>query len=98
MGRSNCLIWALRKLARDGGYIAVGRSDHWRYLPRFLWSADLKEWWRFAPVSPKSGPISLLFCLWFRGRVVAETVLIRNVERRGEVKEENGELPHSFDH
>lgn len=72
MPHSNCLFWALRKYAREGGYLGMRRSHHWRWIPHFIWSKDLKEWHGFVPLSPKNGPIAKLFCWWFRGEVKKE--------------------------
>lgn len=71
--RSNCLFWALWRLATEGGYIAMRRSQHCRWLPHFIWSRDLKEWHGLVPLNPKHGAVALLFCWWFRGVVVRET-------------------------
>lgn len=63
--RSNCLIWALVRWWRHGGYIVVRRS-YWGPFPHFLWSRDLKRFWSYQPVSPRHKKFPPPF---FRGEV-----------------------------
>lgn len=69
--RSNCLIWALGQLIREGGYIAFRRTRTARlrrlaWWPHFLWSPDLKRWYAFMPLDKRD---VLSPPLLFRGHV-----------------------------
>ena len=73
MTRSNCLIFALRKLRTHGGYLIVRRSRY-RWLPHFLWAPpgglDHAELEHYVPVRPGVGPQWQIWRgLVFRGRV-----------------------------
>ncbi len=50
----NCLFYALRKWAREGGYLVIRKSHH-GWWPHFLWSKDLKTFEQFGPPAPRSG-------------------------------------------
>ncbi len=64
--RSNCLLWALSRWFRLGGYLVVRRS-HYGWFPHFLWLAPSGELRSFVPVDP-----CFHWCppLLFRGHVV----------------------------
>lgn len=49
---SNCLIFVLYQWFTKGGYVVVRRS-HWGWFPHFIWSADLKRFQQFTPISEK---------------------------------------------
>lgn len=65
--RSNCIIWALGQWRREGGYVALRRSNY-GWWPHMLWSPDMVVWTEFVPVAPKRK--RRLPPLWFRGRVI----------------------------
>jgi len=67
--RENCVFWALRQLRRHGGYVALRRSLHFRWIPHLLWSPDLVTWTSYSPIRPKQGWKVLLDCLWFEGYI-----------------------------
>lgn len=48
---SNCLIWALWRWFRDGGYLIV-RKSRYGWWPHFLWSRDLLMIEQFVPRIP----------------------------------------------
>jgi len=51
---SNCLIFALGRWYKFGGYI-VARKSHYGWWPHFLWSADLITFEHYVPDTPKKG-------------------------------------------
>jgi hypothetical protein len=61
----NCLTYALRKLAAEGGYLVIRRSRY-GWFPHVIWSRDLVTFEDFRPVRPKRRKVPPL---WFRGRV-----------------------------
>lgn len=63
--RSNCLVFALAKWFRHGGYLIVRRSRY-GWFPHFLWARDLGELEveQFVPLDPRR---RLLPPLVFRG-------------------------------
>jgi hypothetical protein len=64
--RGNCLLWALIKFAREGGYILMRRS-RWGPFPHFLWAPpDLSRVESYVPHDPRR---RLLPKVWFRGHV-----------------------------
>jgi hypothetical protein len=71
--KSNCLVYALSRLYRDGGYLVFRKSPHWWGF-QTLWSDDLKTLYLFAHHNPgcywwqRSCPP-----LWFAGSVRAVT-------------------------
>jgi hypothetical protein len=63
---NNCLVYALRKWFRHGGYLII-RKSRWGWFPHFLWSpAAPPEAEQYIPVNPKR---RLLPPLIFRGHV-----------------------------
>jgi hypothetical protein len=48
---SNCLLWALARLWKRGGYLLVRRSG-FGHFPHFLWSRDLRRVWSYCPLQP----------------------------------------------
>lgn len=72
---SNCLIWALRQEARNGGYIKSRRSVRgwWRH---WLWSADGVKWVSFSPVKPRDGKLIPPPIFW--GAVVDDALELLN--------------------
>lgn len=76
--RCNCLIWALCRFARKGGYVAMRRSRFSRWKPHFVWSADARHWWGYVPLRPRHGGAAFSHGLWFRGHVVREEPLTRH--------------------
>lgn len=69
--RSNCLFWALGKLWREGGYLAMRRSRACPCMvPHFFWSPDLVRWTSYKPIRPERGWVVLIDKWWFRGHVV----------------------------
>jgi hypothetical protein len=65
---SNCLFWAVRQWAREGGYLLI-RKSHYGPFPHFLWSADLKQFSSFVPLDPRH---KLIPPPIFRGEVKKE--------------------------
>ena len=57
---SNCLLYALRRVVCEGGYLVIRRSrveksGHWRaWWPHFLWSPDLGTFYQFKPLADLS--------------------------------------------
>lgn len=49
---SNCLIWALWRFFRLGGWVKM-RWSYWGPFPHFSWSQDDKVYRAFSPVSPR---------------------------------------------
>lgn len=82
--RCNCLVWALARLWRRGGYLAVRRSRFSPVVPHVLWSRDLKTWWSYT----EPGARHWWDALWFRGRVVMGDRAIE--QREGERAGHNG--------
>src|SRR5574340_490972 len=41
--RSNCLVFALRRWHRDGGYLLLRRSKHHAWIPHILWTKSLRD-------------------------------------------------------
>lgn len=52
--KTNCLIFALKKWFKHGGYLIIRKSNH-GYFPHFLWSKDLKNAHveHYVPIDPK---------------------------------------------
>jgi hypothetical protein len=65
MTRSNCLIFALTKWVKHGGYLVV-RKSRWGPFPHFLWSPDLQRFESYVPIDPRK---RLIPPLLFRGRI-----------------------------
>lgn len=65
---SNCIFWAVTQIWCYGGYVAFRRS-HWGRFPHAMWSPDLKAWYGYAPLSPRT---KLCPPPLFRGQVVEE--------------------------
>lgn len=57
---SNCLVYAVNRWRKAGGYIVVRKSHH-GWWPHFLWTADFNTFFEFTPVKPndelKSPPV-----------------------------------------
>lgn len=53
---SNCLFWALGQFWKKGGYVIYRQANEPRpgWMPHFLWSPDLHEFWEFAPENPRT--------------------------------------------
>lgn len=71
-GYSNCLVYALARWIRYGGYIAIRRSQHFP-IPHFLWippdglaGVTLRH---FVPMRPARGWRNVWRAAWFRGYV-----------------------------
>lgn len=63
--RSNCLVYAVGRWIREGGYLIARRSQFYPG-PHFGWSADLLRVFHFVPNRPRK---RLLPPIWFRGHV-----------------------------
>jgi hypothetical protein len=48
---SNCIIFAVWRVIRRGGYIVV-RKSRWGWWPHVLWSPDLKTFEEYQPIQP----------------------------------------------
>lgn len=78
---SNCVLYAVPKFIREGGYLIISWSPRNRYIPHFSWSRDLRTVEGFVPVSPKKGWVGVLNSPFFKGYVKQNTIdEIRNVE------------------
>ena len=51
---SNCFFWAIFRLATKGGYLIIRKSHYGIFLPHFLWSRNLKVFWSYSPIHPKT--------------------------------------------
>lgn len=73
--RSNCLVFALSRWIKNGGYIVV-RKSHMGPFPHFIWCRDLRdaEIEHFQPIAPRQGVRAAFHKLWFDG-VVKDTDL-----------------------
>jgi hypothetical protein len=72
MRRSNCIVWGLSMLLRNGGMLLVRRSPEYPMLPRVSWSIDGRVWWRFMHIGRGNKPTGFkkwlpLHALWFTG-------------------------------
>lgn len=65
---SNCLLYALGRWWREGGYLIVRRSRFWHHPLGFhlLWSPDLLRFYDYAPTPAIERPWWWK-PLWFRG-------------------------------
>lgn len=68
---SNCLVYALRRWIRDGGYLIVRRS-RWGWWPHFLWAPTLGDL-EVEQYAPRQSQRRLCPPLLFRGRVKVGT-------------------------
>lgn len=53
---NNCFFWAVGQFLRKGGYV-IYRQAHPprpRWMPHFLWSPDLHEFWEWSPANPRT--------------------------------------------
>lgn len=66
---SNCLVFALGRWVRHGGYLVVRKSRN-GWWPHFIWSLDLIEFMDFAPHEPQRYKCPPLL---FRGRIRSQT-------------------------
>jgi hypothetical protein len=80
---SNCLLFALRRWLRRGGYV-IPRRSHYGWWPHFLWSPDLKRFWEYTP--PKPNQYLLVPPPLFRG-VIKEWGM-EPIHKRVEAREE----------
>lgn len=55
---SNCLIYAIRKLINEGGYLII-RKSHWGPFPHFIWAKNIEglEVEQYVPTTPKKRKI-----------------------------------------
>lgn len=72
--RGNCLIYALRKWWREGGYLVIRRSHASRFIPHVLHlDADMCAHKRcmshFVPCRQKMDWKKFVHKLWFTGKV-----------------------------
>jgi hypothetical protein len=67
--KSNCLFWAVSMFRQHGGYLAARWSLHYGYIPHIFYSPDMETWWSYSPIAPKHGPMAILDCVWFAGRL-----------------------------
>jgi len=74
--KSNCLIFAVNKWFKHGGYLVMRRSKH-GFFPHFLWCSDLKnaEIEHFVPINPKHSFVKILFHkILFEGMIKKDDV------------------------
>ena len=70
---SNCLLFALAKWWKHGGYVII-RKSHWGWWPHFIWCKDLRdaEIEQYVPIGDKL-PFSFMKVL-FKGKIVTKDV------------------------
>ena len=70
----NCVVWALIRKRRKGGYIAFRESRHVRRIQHAVWSSPAgTHWWGYVPLKPRRGMAAIIHSLGFRGRIERET-------------------------
>lgn len=74
MKHGNCLIYAIRKWIKEGGYLVIRRSHASKIIPHFLHLDDSACFDKqclsqFAPDYPKSTWQKFVHKLWFKGTV-----------------------------
>lgn len=50
--KTNCLLWALSRWHKHGGYVVFRRSDY-GWWPHLLWTVDLVTFEEFTPTDAK---------------------------------------------
>lgn len=70
--RCNCLVWAVNRWLRKGGYLAIRQSRPAPWKPHFVWSAECSFWWGYVPIRPRRGFAAIFDSLFFAGRVELE--------------------------
>lgn len=67
--RCDCIVWAMHRFFKRGGYVCFRRSLFSRWVIHVFWSRDQKVWWGYTTEDgPATGP--WWQAVWFKGHIV----------------------------